>query len=145
MAAGLLGITGDRKLLRTLAKFSAADQRRLVRRPMSAALTPINKAAKRNAPKDKKNLSKAIGKKVKVYPGVIWGAVGIRTGEKYSYIDEDGNVHKPANYGPLRERGTQHAAADPFLRPAFDQERAGAVRILGRKTWENIEKEARKS
>ena len=139
-------LVGDRKLAKKFEKLaSTAVRNRVVRRPLSAALTPINKAAKRNVPVDKGFLKKSIGKKVKAYPGGVWGGVGPRTGGQFEHVDEDGRKHVPANYGHLVELGTEKTRAQPFLRPALDSNKQISLRILQTGVGKNIEKEALKA
>ncbi len=140
-----LTLTGDRRLAKKFDNLAGAVQNRIVRRPLSAALTPINRAAKRKAPKLRGFLKKSIGKKVKMYPGGVWGGVGPRTGSEFTYIDENGKKHVPANYAHLPEFGTIHAAAQPYLRPALDEQRTTAFRILQMGIKDNMEKEAAKA
>lgn len=140
-----LALKGDKKLLRAFRQLSGATQRRIVRRPLAAALTPISKAAKRQIPKTSKplkELGKAIGKVVRMFEGVVWGAVGIRTGRLY--VDDRGRRHVPTTLGILREFGTEDTAAEPFLRPAFDKTRTIALRILTVGVRVNLKKEIAK-
>ena len=139
-------LIGDRKLAKKFERLaSQAVRNRVVRRPMSGALTPINRAAKANVPVRRGFLKKAIGKKVKTYPGGVWGGVGPRTGGQFEHVDERGRRHVPANYSHLVEFGTEHSRAEPFLRPALDQNKQKALTILRTGVGKNIEKEARKT
>jgi HK97 gp10 family phage protein len=144
MAASGIRITGDKALLRKFKKLSSTVQRRVVRRPLTAALTPINKAAKREAPKDTKALSKSIGKRVKVYRGGVFGAVGPRTDERYTVTDDRGRRRVPSRYAHLVEFGTRNRAPNAFLRRAFDENKSRALRIQSEGIRKNIEKEATK-
>lgn len=148
-----LDVLGDKALLKKLARFSGGVQRRIVRRPLSAALTPINKAAKRFAPVRTGALKKSIGKKVKMYrKGAVWGGVGPRVGEQYVVVEQVTGAggetrakrNNPSNYAHLVEFGQEGAPARPFLRPALDSKRGEAVGILKRGIWDNIKKENRK-
>ena len=143
MARGMT-MTGQRKLDRKLKRLSAAAQRRMVRRPTAAALSPIIKAAKQNVPKDKGNLKRSIGKKVKLYKSGVWGGAGPRTGAQFTSIDDEGRRKVPAKYGPLVEFGTDKTAAQPFMRKALDQNRSAAMRILREGIRKNLQKEAKK-
>ncbi len=139
-------LKGHKKLQREFRKLSGATQRRIVRRPLSAALTPISKAAKREIPKTSeslKQLSKAIGKVVRMYKGAVWGAVGIITGRMY--VDDRGRRHIPTTLGIHREFGTENTAAEPFLRPAYDKTRAIALKILASGITSNLRKEIAKA
>lgn len=141
-----MALSGHKKLQRAFRQLSGATQRRIVRRPLSAALTPISKAAKREVPKTSqplKELAKAIGKVVRMYKAAVWGAVGIRTGRVY--VDDRGQRHVPTTLGPLIEFGTEDTAAQSFLRSAFDKTRAIAFRILVSGITSNLRKEIAKA
>jgi len=137
-------LIGDRKLARKFKDLTSRPaQNRVVRRPLNNALTPINKEAKRMAPVgETRALRNSIGKKVKSYPGGVWGGVGPRTGEKFTKVDAAGNKHVPANYAHLVEFGTIKTRAQPFLRPALDKKRSVANRILKSGIAKNLVKEA---
>ncbi len=138
-----LTLIGDRKLAKKFEKLaSTAARNRIVRRPLAAALTPISKAAKRNVPVRFGLLKKSIGKKVKAYPGGVWGGVGPRTG--FRAVDEDGKTVDPIKYAHLVEFGTSKTSPKPFLRPAFDATRSVAMRILRTGMAKNLIKEALK-
>ena len=129
-------LEGHRELRKALGAFAAVTQRKIVRPAVSKALTPINKAAKRKCPVDTKALRKSIGKRVKANSrtGTVWGGVGPRKG----WPDEPGRrIH-------FIEYGTKNAAAQPFLRPALDENREEALRILAAGIHAGIEKEAAK-
>jgi len=145
MAARDMTLTGDRRLAKKFERLGGAVQNRVVRRPLSSALGPIAKAAKRKVPTRRGFLKKSIGKKVKMYPGGVWGGVGPRTGSEFTHLDAKGKRHVPANYAALVEYGTINDAAQPFLRPALDEQRLSAMRILQTGIKRNMEKEAAKA
>ena len=139
MARGNVGIDfeGDKEMIRNLEQLPIRVQRKVVRQATSAALTPLNKAAKREAPKDTGTLKKSIGKKVKTYrkDGVVWGAVGPRSGFR---VVVDGKARDPRRYAHIVEARTG------FLRRAFDQTKKKVLDILGKKLGSGIEREAAK-
>ncbi len=137
MAQGMR-LTGHRSLMRKFARLGDAVQRRIVRRPTAAALTPISKEAKQNAPVDKGFLKKSIGKKVKVYRGGVWGGVGPRVGDKFIFTDDEGRRRIPANYAHIVHK------RNPFLRKAFESKLTVAQRILNNGIRINLKKEALK-
>ena len=122
-------LTGAKELIQTLDRLPRAMQRRVVRPAVRSALSPINKAAKRKAPTDEKLLKKSIGVKVKSFAraAIIWGAVGVRKGFRQVI---DGKPRDPRRYAHLVEFGTERAAAHPFMRPAYDENKAKAFSIL---------------
>jgi HK97 gp10 family phage protein len=136
-------LEGDVRLRRKLERLETKSQKKIVRPAVNAALTPINKAAKRKASVETGLLKKSIGKKVKTYrSGTVWGGVGPRTGFKTQM--EDGRFRNPVKYAHLVELGTRHSPARPFLRPALDEQRPHALAVLAAKVRAGIEKEARK-
>lgn len=48
---------------------------------------------------------------------------------------------RKAFFGQFEEFGTSHQAAEPFLRPAFDEKQEEAIRLVGEDLAEGIEKE----
>jgi len=140
-----LELTGDKQLMRKLETLASTTQRAAVRPAANYAWTPVNKAAKRKAPVDTGALKKSIGKKAKTYSttGVVWVGVGARVGEEYVKTDAGGNKRKPWKYLHLVEWGTAGQQPQPFLRPAFDENKDEAERRLISKTWDYIEKLAR--
>ncbi len=137
-------LTGDKALLRKFKKLGSSVQRRVVRRPLTAALTPVAKAAKREAPKETKALSKSIGKKVRVYKWGVFGAVGPRTDERFTVIDSDGRRRVPSRYAHLVARGTRTRAPNRFMTRAFSGTKSIALRIQSEGIRKNVLKEAAK-
>ncbi|MCP4617177.1 MAG: hypothetical protein GY844_12190 [Bradyrhizobium sp.] len=144
MANGVL-LEGHGRLLRKLRRLPQTVQRRVMRPAVSKALTPVNRDAKRRAPRATGLLKKSIGKKVKVYrhSGTVWGAVGVRRG--YKARMPDGRYRDPDKYAHLVELGTQHSPAQPFLRPAMDANRERALAILADTVRAGLAKEAAKA
>jgi HK97 gp10 family phage protein len=142
---------GDAKLIRKLDSMGKKAVR-MVRPAVRAALSPVNKAAKRNLNRHKRTgqLRKSLGIKVKQYRGAVWGAVGVRKGFNAIALFEDdqGNQRTekvdPRKYAHLVEFGTRGNRGVRFLTKAWDYRRRLAERILGEKVRQNIAKEARK-
>ncbi len=137
MPASGLRLKGDKALIRTLDRMKASAARRVIRPAVNAGLTPLNKAAKRTVPVDKKLLKRSLGKKVKLYgrTGVIFGAVGPRTGFR---LIVNGKPVDPTKYGHVVEHRTR------FLTRAFDESKATMMSALTRKVREGIVKLAKK-
>lgn len=137
MARSNVGIDfqGDKELIRNLERLPNRVARKVARQAVSAALTPLNKAAKREAPRDQGTLKKSLGKKIKTYKndGVVWGAVGVRSGFG---VVIDGTLKDPRRYAHIVEGLTG------FLRRAFDQSKKQVLSILGKKLGSGIEREA---
>ena len=145
MAAGFgITIEIDKKEAKRLDKkfktLPAAVVRRINRRASSQAITPVLKSAKAKVPKRKGLLKKSLGRKQKSYPrnDVVYSMVGPRKGFK----DEEGN--NPVNYAHLVEKGTKYAKAQPFLRPAMEENRAKVTSIYKNAMAAGINKEALK-
>ena len=130
-------LTGDKKLSRKLERLPNRIMRKVVRQAVSAGLTPLNKEAKRQAPKDSGTLKKSIGKKIKTYKndGVVWGGVGARSGFR---VVIDGKPRDPRRYIHLVE------ALTGFMRRSFDLTRRQVLSIFGKKLGSGIEREAKK-
>ena len=168
MAKSGMTLTGDKELDRAFQQLPDRVQRKVARQAVSAALTPMVKAAKRLAPKDEGLLKKSIGKKVKTYRnnGVTWGAVGARSGFKTVI---DGKVHDPRKIIHLVEFGAKAHVIKPkarkalsvdgqaraivhhpgtegtrFMIRAHDQTRGAVLNTLSKKLGSGIEREAKK-
>lgn len=164
-------VRGIKEVSRALQRLGTRTQSRVVRAAVSAALTPIVKAAKRLAPKDQGNLKASIGKAVKTYKasGVIYGVVGPRRKFKrtrkgvsvefagisrLTHLVEFGTAPHviEASGGSLVIDGEfagpivvhPGAKASPFLRPAFVQTKTQALAIFKRKAWERMKIEIAK-
>lgn len=143
-------IEGADALGELLATLPYKPARRALRAGLNAGATPIQKAAKRNAPTDTKLLKKAIGKKaVTRRDGTVLVLIGARVGSKFEGVDRRGRPRKPVRYDHLVEFG--HAmpgggrvAPRSFLRPAYDGARSEAMKIVASKTGERVEAEAAK-
>lgn len=136
-------LEGHRALRRKLTRLSSAMQRRIARKAVSQALTPVNKAAKRNIPPEPEYhlLKKAIGKKVTTYrrTGVVWGGVAPR--KEYDGMAEPGQP-KPGDQIGLVEFGNESRPAVAPLRRAFDENRMTMQQIMSREVRQNVEREA---
>lgn len=138
-------LEGSKKLQKALADLGKASrQRKVLRQSLNKASTPVNREAKRRAPRDTGTLRKSIGKVSRTYSGgSVVVVIGARTG--FSYVDEFGNNHEPVNYAHLVEfghAGPFPAEAHPFLRPAYESKEKQIQRIFNETAWEKIKKEA---
>ena len=142
--AASLKLTGDKALIKALDAIGGRVNAKVIKPAASAAMVPVNKAAKRTLRANKRTgqLWRSIGKKTVQYKrtGVTWVGVGPRTGFDID-TEEFGRVD-PVKYGHLVEFGTEHSAAQPYLRPALDSNRGRIEAILSRKLWAGIRREA---
>lgn len=154
-----ISLDGDKALIRKLERLGRTNDRarkKVIRQAVSAAMTPVNKAAKAKAPIGKTTtfpglLKKSLGKKAKTYGGTIFVVV-IGPRFKPSFRKPTGKVSKkgkplfqnPAKYAHLVELGTSHSAPHPFLRPALFENKGRVVAILRTKLASGIIREAKK-
>jgi HK97 gp10 family phage protein len=144
-------LLGAKELERTFRTLGDRVQRRVTRSAVTAASTPIVKAAQQNATEDTGTLKLALkgGRKVKTYTrsGTVVAIIGPRREVK---SEHKGKVKRPANYAHLVEHGHiaedgTHVPANPFLRPAFDQTQGQALGVMKDKLAAGVVKEAKKA
>lgn len=144
-------VIGQKELERTFRTLGDRVQRKVSRSAVTAASTPIVKAATQNAAEDTGTLKLAMkgGRKVKTYSktGTTIAVIGPRRQVK---SEHKGKVKRPANYAHLVEGGHiaedgSHVPAQPFLRPAYDQNEDRAQGIMADKFAAGVVKEARKA
>ena len=154
-------VEGQRELRRALEQLPLAVQRKALRPAVRAGSSVINKAAKAKAPRDKGDLRRSIGVKVKSYrSGVVVGVIGPRKGHKVHLktetrrrsgllgllgaTEEHDSFKVPAKYAHFVEHGTSHSAAKPFLRPAIEIAGPRAQRVMADRLRITIPREAAK-
>lgn len=141
----LMTLTGDKALERKLSKLGGRVAKRVLRKAMNAAATPVVKAARGNVSVRSGLLKKSIGKTVRVKGTRAGARVGARTNVAAS--DDAGNKVEPWRYAHLVELGHidengQHVPAKPFLRPAAEQTKGQAADVLSDKLAEGVLREA---
>ncbi len=144
-----LKISGDKALAKALHKLPTAAYNRVVKPANAKVMRPVLKVAKQLVPVEFGVLKESLGIKTKTYPkkGVVFTVVGPRIGfhvpigkeiKKPSVRGAGGKfesggvktlnyVRSPTKYGHLVELGhggPHPAAAHPYLRPAFDGQKA---------------------
>ena len=152
MAFAIKGeITGLADVFRQLRNVDKKVRNRLLKKAIRAASKLVLTSAKAKVAVRTGLLRKSLGIKVKVYrkSGIVVGIVGPRTGYKGSGKDPDEN---PTNIAHLVEKGrkavmvrTKKTLSDgttaygreakavparPFLRPAFDENKAAAEALI---------------
>jgi HK97 gp10 family phage protein len=152
-------IQGMEELSKLLKLLPGRVQKKVLRKAIVAASSPIVKQARANAPVRFGFLKRSVGRKVKTYrTGNVVAVIGAKRGSGNSR-------HEPANYSHLVERGTRphqiskgavidkvltagkpHPGAKPkpFLKPAFDANVQSSTKIAGNVLAAGIEAEARK-
>lgn len=151
MARQSFHLQGAKELERKLKKLGDKVHRKVSRQAITAAATPVVKAAKTNANDSKESglLKRSLGKKVftNKKSATVVALVGARkdvTGE------HEGQIRKPSRYAHLVEKGHidangNHVGAQPFLRPALDQTGEQAMAVMRAKLASGIEREAKKA
>lgn len=141
-----IGLTGDKQLEKALRSLGPKIAKKVLRQAISAAATPVVKSAKANVTERTGLLKKSLGKKVKV--NKRRGTASARVGARSNVQGEvDGKAHIPAKIAHLVELGHiaadgSHVPAQPFLRPAADENEHKAVQVMSDKLAAGIKKEA---
>lgn len=99
-------VEGVAELQRKFANMSGKMQRAVVRDSLRSAARVVEKSARQKVPVDTGRLKKSITQRVTVQSAVGEALIGYR---------------KEAFYGRFVELGTSKMAAQPFLRPALDE------------------------
>jgi len=149
-------ITGDKELLRVFRELPDRIGRRVLRKAVSKAATPIVRAAKSKAPTSKQSgrnddsgqklFKKSLGKVVRTYKSSrsVVAIIGSRRAEQFkgraniAHLLEKG--HKIVRGGETKG----FVEARRFLGPAFDEQKGRSMRILETEIGAGIETEAAK-
>jgi len=112
---------------RNIKKLISEVQKQAMRDSVKKSATPMLQDARAKAPVRTGALKKSLAVKVKTYKRGSNATVMAIIGADRKFVGAGGD--KPANYLHLVELGTEHSAAHPFLRPAFDATKAESKRI----------------
>ena len=144
MAKRGMRVTGAKqldKVLRDLAKVDNRAGRKVMRQALTVAAKPIVRDAKAKVAKRSGNLRRSIGAVSPKGSGTkVSVKVGPRTGGKWKGFH--GHL---VEFGHALVRGGKvigHVPAKPFMRPAWDTNKGGVLRTIGREIGPRIEKEA---
>lgn len=163
-------IKGGKRLERALSRMKEKTAKSIARRAIGRAAIPIVKAARSKVAKDSATLAASLGVKIKFYrQSRTWTAIiGPRVRFKYQGrqfgVKGQKDHRKPAFYAHLVEgktkphfqasatfggiviKGFEHPGTrpQPFLEPAFDENKRRAFRIMGIELWKGIRLEAKK-
>ena len=139
---------GDKALKRTFEQLGERVQRKVLRAAVTAAATPVSKAAKANAAKESGLLKKSLGRKIVTNKKrqSVTAIVGPRRGVSAQY---KGKLRKPSRYAHLVEKGFIDQAGNfhppqPFLAPAMETTKAQALDAMGSKLAAGVVREAMK-
>ncbi len=127
-------VEGLRELLTKLEALPLTVGKLLIARAVKAGAEPIRARAEQLAPDDPTTPGSRIKEGMMI------------TVTEQSATEAIGKIgpSRKGFFGQFAEFGTIHQAADPFLRPAFDEEQAEALKIMGESLAAGIEKELAK-
>lgn len=121
--SGTIALRGADELAKALEDIGPALEKKILARAMRDAAKPILEDAKRRAPVLSGQLRKSI--KIRSMKRVGKGRVGV------IISTEKGFFKGETFYGAFHEFGTKNMPARPFIRPAFEANKARAVKIVG--------------
>lgn len=129
-------IKGLDKVLSSLKILPENIQKNVMSGAIRAGCKPLVKEAKLNAPEDKGTLKKSIGitKRKTKNKHFNWYSVSPRRGGKYD-----------AFYAHMVENGTSKMPAQPFLRPAFENQDKESIEAAKEYMRKRIPKEIEKA
>lgn len=122
-------VLGIEELVRRLEAIDRNTRGVLLERAALAGAEPIRKSAEAKAPRRRGVLAAGIGTEV-----VKRSTRGVTV--RIGFRKED-------FYGMFQELGTRNHAAQPFLRPAIDEQKEAAIVEVGRELLVGIMREAR--
>jgi len=120
--SGTIELRGADELLKGLQELEPAIAKKILRTAMRQAATPILEEAKRRVPILTGQLRKSL--KIRAIKRNNKGRIGV------VISTEKGFFKGETFYGAFLEFGTKKMPAKPFIRPAFEANKARAVRIV---------------
>ena len=125
-------IKGLKELSKALKAFPENIQNNILNSAIRAGIVTIQKEAKKNVPKRKRKLEKAIviKKRRPKNKNMIKYQLGIRQGSK-----------DDAYYGHIVEFGSSKMEAKPFMRPALESKADEVINEVRKKMQQRIDKE----
>lgn len=139
-------LTGFRELAAALRELGPRIAKNTLRRSVSAGAQVIRDDAKARAPVDTGEMRKDIKiKRERDVRGETSAkySVFVLSGKKSRMSGRARNVDKDSFFWKFLEFGTSKMAAKSFMRPAFEANKEEAVKIIGEKLDEGIQKAAR--
>ena len=156
-----LTVTGLDNLVKKLQRLDKKVETKALKQSVRSAAKPVQAAAKSRVPVDSGVVKRSIGTKVKKYKGGASAIIGPRKGFKSKKHSEE-EIKTATRVATMLEYGTpphkiditvdgkevtlNHpgAAAKPFMRPAFEQNKAKAKSIMAEELMKVINSEAGK-
>ena len=107
-------LDGEAELIARLQKIgSKTTGKRILRRAATRATAPLLREVRARAPRDTGALRRAVKRVVTSRGYSVDARIGVDAG-----FEQDGR--RPTNYVHLVEFGTEHSAAEPFIRSSYD-------------------------
>jgi len=136
-------LTGFKELADALRELGPRVARNALRSSVSAGAAVIRNDARNRAPVDTGEMKKDIQiKRERDAQGEMSAkySVFVRSGKKSRLSGKSRDVQKDSFYWRFVEFGTSKMAAQPFLRPAFEAKKEDAIKAIGEKLDERIQK-----
>lgn len=129
---------GGRELEKALADLPRATAKNVTRRVLKSAAKPIEKDAEANVPVLSGTLREDVNTGTRL--NRRQSAINRKMGK--SEVEVHVGVEDPA--GVQTEFGNEHQAATPWLRPAWDANKLGALSVIATNLWTEIRKSAQR-
>jgi HK97 gp10 family phage protein len=141
-------LTGFDELAKKLKELGPKVAKNGLRRATSAGAAIVRNDARARAPVDTGEMKRDIMMKRErdARGGDTTGAVYtvyVRSGKKSRMAGKKRDVDRDSFYWKFLEFGTNKMAARPFLRPAFEANKEGAIEAIGKSLDETIQAAAR--
>ena len=139
-------IEGARQLSVALKELPDNIGRNVLRRAVSAAAAVVRDQARQNAPVDTGEMKRDIMTKRERTQNNLSArySVFVRTGKKSRMAGAKRNVERDSFYWRFVEFGTSKMAAQPFMRPAWQQQQGAAAALIVETLKTEIPKEVSK-
>lgn len=144
--ADTMNLTGFKELAKALRELGPRVAKNTLRRSVAAGATVIRKDAMERVQVDTGETRKDIQvKRERDTRGDASAkySVFVRSGKKSRLSGRARNVDKDSFHWKFLEFGTSKMRPFPFMRPAFESKKEQAVKVIGEKLDEGIQKAAR--
>lgn len=143
-----MDLTGEREIVRALRNLSRGQQNKAFRKSFRTAAKHIRDRAAAKAPRDTGRLARSLkvraGRRSREGPSITIISEGANTtskgAPKRSRAKRLGQFRGETYYGGFVEYGTSRQAAQPFLRPAFDETLAATESTVRRELAAEIDR-----
>jgi len=136
-----ISLTGDKALQKKLNRLPKVMQKKIVRKALREGARPVLASARSKAPVRTGAMKKSLKLRARRARRGNFG-VEVRTGTRA----ELGIPENDPGYYPFSvEFGHGNVPAQPFMRPALDENREPALKIIGREIGRGVEQEGKKA